>query len=202
MLRTALAIVLLGVLLVYGRRFLGALRPPGRPHLPRAPGAPLVLRGRKRVGIGFGLLALIPAAILASLGARAWTGGGTSDAGFAGALLASLLVVAFSVHQFVSAFRSRYVVDDAGIERVGAVRRRRVRWGDVRKIAYNPPNRWFFVTAADGGRFWLSEELDGIGDFAALAVARLPPAALAGDPLAREVLEELAAPAGEAGSAG
>jgi hypothetical protein len=193
MLRTALAIFLLGVLLLVGRRFVGALRPSGRVHVGRAPGEPLVLRGRRRIGIAYGLLALIPAAVLASLGTRAWVGGGTGAAGFAGALLAAALVVAFSAHQFASAFRSRLVVDDAGIERVGAVTRRRVRWGDVARVVYNPHNHWFFLTAADGTRLWVSEELDGIGDFAALALARLPRAAVAGDPNVREVLEELAA---------
>lgn len=38
--------------------------------------------------------------------------------------------------------------------------------------------------------------LHGIGDFAGVALARLPPAALTADELAREALQELSAPEG------
>jgi hypothetical protein len=85
-------------------------------------------------------------------------------------------------------------VDDAAIERVGVATRRRIAWAEVTRIAYNPTSRWFFVTSA-GGRLWVAENLEGIGDLARIALARLPPAVLQASPHAREALEDIAAEA-------
>jgi hypothetical protein len=83
-------------------------------------------------------------------------------------------------------------VDDAGFEKVGAVRRRRSAWGDVAKITFNPVNAWFFLTLKSGERVYVVEGLHGIADFAELALQRLPPAVLAACPDAAEALRQVA----------
>ena len=67
-----------------------------------------------------------------------------------------------------------------------------VAWAEIARFAYNPVNRWFFITLADGTHLWLWDDLTGIGSFAEIALARLPAAALRSEPDAREVLRELA----------
>lgn len=83
-------------------------------------------------------------------------------------------------------------VDDAGLERVGALSRRRAAWGDVAKITFNPVSNWFFMTLAGGGRIYVTEGHDGIASFAELALQRLPPKVLADNPDAAQALREVA----------
>lgn len=89
-------------------------------------------------------------------------------------------------------FRQHLRVDASTIERVFAVTRLQVRWSEVERIRWNPSSRWFFMVAA-GAWLWVPADFDGIADFAQLALACLPQAALQGDPDARPALEELAA---------
>jgi Bacterial PH domain len=130
----------------------------------------------------------MPAVIFAAIAARAWAAG---TAGVAAGALAALLALAVAVHQFLSAFLARVLVHDTGIERVGVATRRRVGWKTIARVAYNPVNRWFMLTTSDGGHLWLSEDLRGIGEFAAVALRRVPPGAFS-DALAREALDDLA----------
>jgi hypothetical protein len=141
----------------------------------------------------FGITALIPAGLLGSLTARVWQLGHTGAAGFVAGVVATLLVLFVAFYEFAYAFRAHVVVRDTGIQRIGVFRRRLVGWGSITKLAFNPVNHWFVVTAADGSHFWLPADLDGMGDFAAMALRRIPPAVLrTSDPVVREVLEELA----------
>jgi hypothetical protein len=141
----------------------------------------------------FGVTALIPAALFGAVTFRSWDLGRAGPLGLLLGVVATGVPLAFAAHQFASAFRSRLVVHDTGIERIGVSRRRLVGWGSVAKIAFNPAQNWFFLTASDGSRLWLPADLTGMPEFAQIAVRRLPPAVLDAHPLVREVLDELAA---------
>lgn len=84
-------------------------------------------------------------------------------------------------------------LDEAGIERVGPLRRRRVAWADVARVTFNPSNNWFFLTGPGGRTVYFGEGLDGIVTFAEYALRRLPPKVLEASPEAEEALQELAA---------
>jgi Bacterial PH domain len=193
LLSTVIAIAALFLVMVGGRYLWLRRSAPLRPHVPHT-GDVLVLRASRLSGIMLGFGALLPAVVLGAVAVRAWAAG-AGTVGLVGAAAATLAASLFSLHQFASAFRRRIVVHEAGIVRIGVVRRRQLRWADVASVAYNPLQRWFFLTTSDGGRLWVSEHLQGIGDFAEIALGRLPPVALRGDPQAREVLEDLAAEA-------
>jgi hypothetical protein len=140
-----------------------------------------------------GITALVPAALLGALTGRAWTLGETGPLGLAAGGAATLAALSVAGYEFASALRKRLVVHDTGIELVGVFRRRLVGWGRVAKVAFNPVNHWFVVSVAGGWPLWLPADLAGMGDFAALALRRLPaPVLAAADPVVREVLEELA----------
>src|SRR6185369_8862604 len=140
----------------------------------------------------------LPGLVFGAFAVRAWGSGGTGMGGRIAVVVPTALTLGLSVHQFLSAFRQRIVVHLAGFQRFGVASRREMRWDDVVSVAYNPMNRWFFLTSSNGSHVWISEELAGIGDFAAVALRRLPRRALDGDPQAREELEDLAASAGTA----
>jgi hypothetical protein len=61
----------------------------------------------------------------------------------------------------------------------------------VERIRWNPGSRWFFLVAA-GAYLWVPIDVDGIGDFAELALAALPPSVLGASLETRRELEELA----------
>jgi hypothetical protein len=135
-------------------------------------------------------LALIPAGVLGLLTLQASRSGAR---GLPGAIAATLVATAVAVYLLAAAVRSRVMVRDTGMERVGVFRRRRVGWPAVSRIAYNPAQRWFFLTLTDGSHLWLREDVAGIGDFAGIALRRVRPDVLAAaGPDVREVLEELA----------
>jgi PH (Pleckstrin Homology) domain-containing protein len=184
------ALVLL--FLLAPRAFRRGRRPP-RPHVPLEQGV-LVMRVPRRNAFLLGFCALVPAALLGFIALRALSG--PAEAGWpsvAAAMVAALAALAIAVHQLVGAFKSRFLVDEFGVSRIGVLRSRRVRWGEVARVVFNPMNRWFFITTADGAHLWVPIDTNGIGDFAAVALARLPPAALAADENARDALEDLAA---------
>jgi hypothetical protein len=137
-----------------------------------------------------GVLALLPGLMLAAL---PFAMRERAAAQVALAALAALLAFAFAAYFFASEFRARVRVGDGDIERVGVLGRRRLAWGDVQKITYNPTTKSFFLLGKDGTRLWIYESFEGIGDFAELALRNLPPALLAGEAYVREELEELAA---------
>jgi len=189
-----LAVVALGLLVVIAPRLLRRARPRAHAHVPRVGGV-LVMRMPRRYGIALGVSALVPAAVLGGIALRALTGPreGTGTLGVIATFAATLAALAVAAHQFAAAFRGRFLVDEFGLSRVGVLTRRRIRWGEVAKVVFNPVNRWFFITAADGTHLWVPVDTHGIGDFAAVALARLPRAALAADENARDALEDLAA---------
>jgi hypothetical protein len=195
MLTSLLALAALGIVLLLGNRLLRRRGPPARAHVPRTDGV-VVMRPPRRYGIALGISALFPAGVLAAIAVRALSAQETSVFDAVAVVVATAAALAVAAHQFTAAFRSRFVVDEVGLTRVGVLGRRSVRWGDVSRVVFNPMNRWFFVTGAGGERVWVPVDLHGIGDFAAVALAKLPAAALRADELAREALEDLAAAEG------
>jgi hypothetical protein len=186
------AIVALGFLVLVVPRLVRRFKVPARRRVP-VRGGILRMRSPARYGIALGISALVPAGVLGGMAVRLFLGGRTGPLGLLEIGVATLAPLAVALHQFVAAFRQGFVVDEFGITRVGVLTKRRVRWGDVAKFVYNPMNRWFFVTVADGSHLWVPVETHGIADFAGIALLRLPAKALREDPLAREALEELAA---------
>jgi hypothetical protein len=177
------------------------------------PKAPRVYRGGRRDGAAilrpprgrnsiFGAMALVPGLLVLGLEVVAWR---DDRLGWGGAALAGLLVLGsalVSAYFFAAEFRQEVRVDDAAVERVGPARSRRLAWPEVARLAYNGVNRWFVLTAADGSRMWVPEDLAGIGDFADAALARLRPEVLRADRNAQEALEQIAAEARQADTAG
>jgi hypothetical protein len=188
---TVVALVVLFLVMAGGRWLLVRRSPRAPLHVPITSGA-LVMRPQRRVGIMLGIGALLPALVLAAFAARAFGDGRVGSAGLVFSAVVALAALAVSAHQFASAFRSRVVVRDTGIERVGVLTRRSVGWGAIARVGYNAQQRWFFLTLSDGSHLWIPEGLVGIGDFAAIALRRLPEAALRADPVGREALEDVA----------
>jgi Bacterial PH domain len=197
--KLAIGIAALSLVMVAGRWLWLHRSAPARPHVPPVAGV-VVLRPPRRTAVMLGAMAALPAGLLAAIAVRAWMGG-VGRGGVGAVVAGALLMAAVSAHQLAAAFRQHVVVNEWGIERVGVILRRHARWADVATVAYNPLHHWFYFTTVRRTRFWVSEELHGIGDFAAVALKRLPPAALEADPSAREQLEELSALARDAAQA-
>lgn len=189
-----IAFVLLGVLMFGAPWLLRRVRRRDSPaHVPPT-GGHIVLQPPRRNAVMLGITALIPAALLGSLTFRSWEAGASGPAGLAGGAVATLLVIGVAVYQFAYAFRAHLLVHDTGIERVGVFSRRLVGWKGITEMAFNPANHWFVMTIGGGSHMWLPADLAGMGDFADVALRRLPsPVLQAADPVVREVLEELAA---------
>lgn len=83
-------------------------------------------------------------------------------------------------------------LDEARIEKTGALGRRRVAWSEVVRVTFNPVNNWFFLTGPGGKTVYFGEGLDGIATFAEYALRRLPPKVLEASPEAEQALQELA----------
>lgn len=182
--------VLLGIfaVLLTTQHFIG-WRAPGPAH--RGPHGEVELRVRRFRYASLGALALGPGAIVSwvVLTVR------PEPEEWAGVLLASAIVtacVATATWCVGAEFRACIRIGMAGLDRVGVLGHRWVEWSEVAQLVYNPAHHWFFLTLADGTHLWLGDDLDGIGSFAELALARLRPEALRADPLAREVLADLA----------
>ncbi|HET9552716.1 MAG TPA: PH domain-containing protein [Anaeromyxobacteraceae bacterium] len=138
-------------------------------------------------------IAILPCAAIAVVALFvAWAPGAESSgwilAGFMG-----LLGLASGGYLLALEARGCIRVDEAAIEKVGAFTRRRSAWADVAKVTFNPVNNWFFLTLPGGARLYVVEGLDGIADFADLALRHLPAAVLKASPEAEEALRELAA---------
>lgn len=188
---TVVALVVL-FLVMAGGRWLLARRSPRAPlHVPITSGV-VVMRPQRRVGIMLGVSALLPALVLAALAGRVIADGRVGFAGVVFSASIALAALSVSAHQFAMAFRARVVVRDTGIERVGVFTRRSVTWRAIARVGYNAQQRWFFLTLSDGTHLWISEGLIGIGDFAAIALRRLPEEVLRADPVGREALEDVA----------
>jgi hypothetical protein len=187
-----LAFVVLGAIFFGGRALFRHMNTrEGRPHVARGAG-PVLLRRSRKLGALLALGALAPAGLIAYIAVQAWEAGPEARAGaLAGTALAAL-VGAFAVLELVAAFRRHVAVSEEGLLRVGVFTRRRVAWGDVVRLAYNPGRRWFFLTTRDRRHLWLEVDVDGMGDFAAIALERLAPQTLSAEPMAEEALELLA----------
>ncbi len=184
----ALAVLVLGGRYLVRRRASGAVPA----HVPPS-GGRVILRPPRRNAVMLGITALIPAGLLGAVTVRAWELGQAGAAGLAFGVVATLLVLSVAVYELAYALRAHLVVHDTGIERVGVFGRRLVGWSRMAKVAFNPVNHWFVVTVAGGSHLWLPADIAGMGDFASLALRRLPPTVLkTADPVVREVLEELA----------
>jgi hypothetical protein len=137
-------------------------------------------------------IAIVPFAGIAYVALSAeWAAGSESNAWIMGGLMAAIGAIAGGYLLMLEA-RARIRVDDQGIEKVGALTTRRVAWSDVAKVTFNPVNSWFFLTLAGGGRLYVVDGLEGNGDFAEIALRRLPREVLAGSPDAAEALRDLA----------
>jgi hypothetical protein len=182
-----MAALMLGVPLLLGR---SARR--RRLRLGRARGA-VVLRMPRGHNAILGTMLVLPCALFAALALSVeWKPGSESSGWVLGGFMGLLGALAGG-YLFALEVRGRVRLDESWIEKVGAIRRVRARWSEVEKLTFNPMNRWFFLTVKGGARIYLVEGLEGIADFAELALDRLPPAVLAASPDATEELRELAA---------
>ncbi len=175
-------------LLVVTQFFIGR-RAPGQGA--RGSDGATVLRMRRWRYTSLSSLALAPAAIVTWI---VLTLRPTPN-DWAAVLLASGLVTACTstgMWCLAAEFRACIRVGPVGLDWVGVLGHRLVNWAEIACVRYNPVNHWFFITLADGTHLWLWDDLTGIGFFAEIALSRLPPTSLRGDPDARTVLEELA----------
>ena len=185
----ALLLIMLG-----GRRLFRAVSARRGPRRGVREDGVLILRSPRHRFLTLGVLALMPTVLVGFALAMPLLRAETLNP--VGAALVSLVVLgglAASLWLFASEWRARIRADDAGLERVGVATRRRFAWADVARIVYNPTGPWFFLTIADGRHLWLPDNLEGMGDLAQLALARLPPAVLQANPHARRALEHIAA---------
>ncbi len=163
-----------------------------RLHVPRS-GSSLVLRMPRGHHAILASIAILPFGLIAGLAFSAsWAPGSESNRWVLGGLMAAAGAL-LGGYLLVLEARGAIRVDDFSIEKVGAVRRKRSSWQDVAKLTYNPVNSWFFLTLATGARLYVVEGMDGIADFAEIALRRLPERVLAASPDAVEALRDLAA---------
>jgi hypothetical protein len=161
-----------------------------RPRLGRKGGA-VTLRMPRGHWAVLGTLAAVPCAAFSALAFLAeWRPGAEMNGVVLGTLMGLLGVFAAGTLWLFEA-RGRLVLDDAGLTRIGPLGQVRAAWGDVQKLTFNPVNNWFFLTLASGHRVYVTEGLEGIADFAELALQRLPGPVLAASPEAAEELRDL-----------
>jgi hypothetical protein len=139
------------------------------------------------------VVALMPFAGLSTAAFLAtWAPGNEGSGLFLGGLMA-FAGVTFGGYLMLLEWHGCIRLDDTTIELVGALRRRSLPWSAVAKLTFNPVNNWFFVTGPDGKTVYFVEGLNGIADFAEVALRRLPPKVLKASPDAVEVMEQLIA---------
>jgi hypothetical protein len=151
-----------------------------------------VLRPPRGRNLMFAGLALAPTLILVALLVKAEH---LTRADQGGLVLGLALITGGAVAAIallVAEFRQQLRAAPDHLESVFVLTTKHVRWSDVQRIQWNPGSRWFFLAAA-GAWLWVPIDFDGIGDFAELALAALPPAVLAASLETRAALEELAA---------
>jgi hypothetical protein len=189
--RSAIVVAAVLGLLLVTHLFLRRHAP--RPHARgRVPGLPVELRMRPGRYLSLCTLALAPTGFV--IWVVVTIHHGTSVLDGVGLLVASAWVtagLATGAWCVAAEFRERIRVDRGGIDWTGVLGRRRVPWGEIARVAYNPGHHWFFLTMADGTHLWIWDDLVGIAEFAELALAWLPPGSLFADPFARLALEEL-----------
>jgi len=162
-----------------------------RLHVARRDGA-VVLRMPRGYHAILASIAVLPCAAFVGVAMVArWAPGSAWNGWVLGGFMGGLGLAAGGYLLALEA-RGRIRLDDRSIEKVGAFTRRKAAWEEVAKLTFNPVSNWFFLTLRGGTRLYVVEGLDGIADFAALALQRLPPAVLAASPDAAEALRELA----------
>jgi hypothetical protein len=176
--------------LMLGWRFL--LQPPTglRARVPRQGGV-AVLRPPRGQNVMLAGLALAPTLIVLALLLQA---DHLTEADQPGLALAVALLAcggALTISMFAAEFRQKLRVDLDHLESVFVTTTMKVRWCEVERIRWNAGSRWFFLVAA-GAWLWVPIDFEGIGDFAELALAALPPTVLAASHETRRALEELA----------
>jgi hypothetical protein len=159
----------------------------------RGAGGVVTLRPPRFLNVALGLTFLPVPLLVGSLAARLANRGQAGVPALVGAGVLVALGLAGSAWLVAAEFRSRVLVTEFAIEHVGVLTRRQTSWTSVTRLVHNPVRRWFFITTAEGRRVWVSEDLRGAGEFAELALARIPAHVLDASPDAREALEELAA---------
>jgi hypothetical protein len=162
-----------------------------RPRVGRSGGV-LVLRMPRGHHAILAVIAILPFGAIGVLALNvSWAQGSVTNRVVLGGLM--LLVGALAGGYLLALeARGKIRIDDFTIEKVGAFTRKRSSWHDVAKLTYNPVNNWFFLTLSSGTRIYVVEGLDGIADFADVALQRLPPAVLVANPEATEALRDLA----------
>jgi len=188
-----IAFAVLGVLLVAGGFLLRPV-PPARLRGARE-GASVILRPPPWRYAILGAMAIGPTVLVVAVAATASRRSGIGPAGVGLVAALVLIGIAVTVYFFLAERGMRVRVDEGGVERIDPWRRRRIAWPEVERIAYNGVSRWFFLTGPGGARFWVPENMAGIGDFAEAALAGLRPDVLGADEVAREALQQLAAEA-------
>lgn len=163
-----------------------------RPRVGRTDGQ-VVLRMPRGHNLVMGALAFLPFALLSGMSFLVTWQPGSETGGLVLGGIMAVAGLAGGGYFLLQELRGCIRLDDGGLTRVGAFGTRRVAWGEVARIDFNHVNHWFFLTVRGGGRVYVVEGLDGMRDFAEVALAHLPPAALEASPLALEALQELAA---------
>ncbi|MBI5066821.1 MAG: PH domain-containing protein [Deltaproteobacteria bacterium] len=161
-----------------------------RPRLGRVGGA-VTLRMPRGHWAVLGTLAAVPCAAFSALAFLTEWRPGAESSGLVLGTLMGLLGIAGAGTLYLFEIRGRLVLDDVGLTRIGPLGQVRAAWGDVRKVTFNPVNNWFFLTLASGHRVYVTEGLEGIADFAELALAHLPRPVLEASPEAAEELRDL-----------
>lgn len=189
MVASILGLVMMTVFM-FGWRFF--MRPPGGIHARVARhGGVAVLRPPRGRNVMFAGLALAPTLIVLAFLLQVER---LTEADHAGLALAALLLAgggALVVSFFAAEFRQKLSVSLDHLESVFILTTMKVKWNEVERIRWNPSSRWFFLVAA-GAWLWVPVDFDGIGDFAELALAALPPTVLGASLETRRELEELA----------
>jgi hypothetical protein len=189
MLLSLLGLLVMTALMLFGSTLLApGVR--GHPRAVRRDGTVTLRppRGRNAMLAG---LALGPTLLLVAVLAKVGRAEQDGQAGLA--LAVGLLALGgwLVLWLLAAEFRQYLKVSASSIERVFAVTHLKVTWAEVERFRWNPSAGWFFIVAA-GAWLWVPANLDGIEDFARLALLSLPPAVLNADPEARPVLQELA----------
>jgi hypothetical protein len=188
-----IAFALLGVLLVLGGFMLRPV-PPARLRGSRE-GASVILRPPPWRYAILAVMAIGPTILIVSVGATAARSDGMGPAGVGLVAVLVLFGIAVTAYFLLAERTMRVRVDEGGVERIDPMRRRRFAWPEVERITYNGTSRWFFLIGPGGARFWVPENMAGIGDFAEAALAGMRPDVLGADEVAREALQQLAAEA-------
>ncbi len=176
--------------MVMGWRFL--MRPPGglRARVQRLDGV-ATLRPPRGQNLMLAGLALAPTLIVLALLLQAERLTADDQAGVALAMALLALGGLVTLSMLAAEFRQQLRVDGQHLESVFVLTTLEFRWSQVERILWNPGSRWFFLVAA-GAHLWVPIDVDGIGDFAELALAALPPSVLGASLETRRELEELA----------